>query len=72
MTAGHSNITITCSDPSFSISGSYDETTGLLSSSARFAPTWGGFGMEINLYGILGELEGSIIMEGGMWAPIMP
>jgi hypothetical protein len=75
MAATDNNVTITCSDPSFSISGSYDETTGLISSSrgsARFAPTWGGFGIEINLYGISGELEGSVSMAGGMWAPIMP
>ena len=48
MTAGYNDITITCSDPSFSLSGSYDETSGMLSSSrgsARFAPTWGGFGI---------------------------
>lgn len=74
MTAGSSDVTITCSDPSFSISGSYNEKSGIISGSkgsARIAPTWGGFGMEISLYDGSDSLNGSVSMAGGMWAPIM-
>ena len=75
MTAGSSDVTITCSDPSFNISGSYNEKSGIISGSegsARIASTWGGFGMEISLYDGFGSLNGSVSMAGGMWAPVMP